>query len=107
MTGQQPIHFASAGGHIELIELLIDGGAPVNEEDKEGYTAMHLAAKYGHNSLIEILKSKISLSVVSSKVKIFNVCSIKCVFMTMCAIIILDTNLSELKNDKVKLYYGL
>ena len=52
-----------------MVELLIEEGAPVQEEDKEGYTAMHLAAKYGHIPIIEILKSRISLSVVSSKVR--------------------------------------
>lgn len=73
LTSQQPIHYASAGGHTELVELLIEEGAPTQEEDKEGYTAMHLAAKYGHNSIIEILKSRMSLSIVNSKVKLFNI----------------------------------
>jgi len=63
------MHFASAGGHVELVELLLEEGASASEEDKEGYTPMHLAARYGHNSIIDILKSKVSLSVVSAKVK--------------------------------------
>lgn len=64
------MHYASAGGHVELVELLLEEGASAAVEDKEGYTPMHLAARYGHNPIIDILKSKISLSVVSTKVRV-------------------------------------
>ena len=44
-----PIHFASDGGHVEIVELLIRKfNAQVDLQNKNGQTALHLACSKGH-----------------------------------------------------------
>ncbi|KAF7691391.1 hypothetical protein HF521_011688 [Silurus meridionalis] len=59
--GSGPLHLAAAGGHTEVVKLLLDAGASATEEDSEGMTALHLAAQNGHIHILEVLKSKVSL----------------------------------------------
>nr|XP_055076899.1 transient receptor potential cation channel, subfamily N, member 1 isoform X1 [Misgurnus anguillicaudatus] len=66
-NGLCPLHLAAAGGHTEVVKVLLDAGASVTEEDTEGMTAVHLAAKNGHTHILEVLKSSISLKIQSSK----------------------------------------
>ena len=42
-------------GHFELARLLIEAGAEIESKTKYGYTALHLAAQYGHKLIIELL----------------------------------------------------
>uniref|UniRef100_A0A8C2J501 Serine/threonine-protein phosphatase 6 regulatory ankyrin repeat subunit B-like n=1 Tax=Cyprinus carpio TaxID=7962 RepID=A0A8C2J501_CYPCA len=65
--GLCPLHLAAAGGHTELVKVLLDAGASVTEEDAEGMTAIHLAAKNGHTHILEVLKDSVSLNILSSK----------------------------------------
>ncbi|XP_043088850.1 transient receptor potential cation channel, subfamily N, member 1 isoform X2 [Puntigrus tetrazona] len=66
-NGLCPLHLAAAGGHTEVVKVLLDSGASVTEEDTEGMTAIHLAAKYGHTHILEVLKGSVSLKIQSSK----------------------------------------
>ncbi|KAI7798397.1 transient receptor potential cation channel [Triplophysa rosa] len=66
-NGLCPLHLAAAGGHTEVVKVLLDAGASVTEEDTEGMTAVHLAAKNGHTHILEVLKSSVSLKIQSSK----------------------------------------
>ena len=51
-----PIHFASDGGHVEIVELLIRKfNAQVDLQNKDGETALHLACAKGHKQVIERL----------------------------------------------------
>jgi len=43
-----PLHRAAAGGHADIIDLLLDGGAGVDARDHGGRTPLHLAAEHGH-----------------------------------------------------------
>lgn len=45
--GVEPIHFAAAGGQVNIIEMLIAKGADANLKDKDGNIPLHLAAKRG------------------------------------------------------------
>ncbi|KAI5621888.1 transient receptor potential cation channel, subfamily N, member 1, partial [Silurus asotus] len=65
--GSGPLHLAAAGGHTEVVKLLLDAGASATEEDSEGMTALHLAAQNGHIHILEVLKSKVSLQVTGKK----------------------------------------
>ncbi|XP_025832280.1 ankyrin repeat domain-containing protein 17 isoform X2 [Agrilus planipennis] len=46
---------ACAGGHEELVELLIRRGADKEHRDKKGFTPLILAATAGHDKVVEIL----------------------------------------------------
>ncbi|XP_059366352.1 serine/threonine-protein phosphatase 6 regulatory ankyrin repeat subunit B-like [Carassius carassius] len=65
--GLCPLHLAAAGGHTEVVKVLLDAGASVTEEDADGMTAIHLAAKNGHTHILEVLKDSVSLKIQSSK----------------------------------------
>ena len=69
-----PIHLAAAGGHTEMVTLLISVKVPLSHEDKDGMTPLHLAARYGRQNIIEIFKGKIPFNIVSAKV-----CNIICI----------------------------
>lgn len=66
-----PIHLAAAGGHVDVLQLLINQGVPVADEDKDGMTPLHLAAKFGQRGSIDLLKGKIPFSIVSNKVQYY------------------------------------
>lgn len=46
---------ACAGGHEELVELLLNRGADIEHRDKKGFTPLILAATAGHEKVVEIL----------------------------------------------------
>ncbi|CAK1541290.1 unnamed protein product [Leptosia nina] len=46
---------ACAGGHEELVELLLSRGADIEHRDKKGFTPLILAATAGHEKIVEIL----------------------------------------------------
>ncbi|XP_067282389.1 transient receptor potential cation channel, subfamily N, member 1 [Pseudorasbora parva] len=66
-NGLCPLHLAAAGGHTEVVKVLLEAGASVTEEDVEGMTSIHLAAKNGHTHILEVLKGNVSLKIQSSK----------------------------------------
>ncbi|XP_048578543.1 ankyrin repeat and KH domain-containing protein 1 isoform X2 [Nematostella vectensis] len=46
---------AAAGGHDELVQLLLAKGSDIEHRDKKGCTPLILSATAGHNSTVEIL----------------------------------------------------
>jgi len=46
---------ACAGGHEELVTLLLSRGADIEHRDKKGFTPLILAATAGHDKVVEIL----------------------------------------------------
>ncbi|XP_034251058.1 ankyrin repeat domain-containing protein 17 isoform X2 [Thrips palmi] len=46
---------ACAGGHDELVELLLSRGSDIEHRDKKGFTPLILAATAGHHKVVEIL----------------------------------------------------
>ncbi|XP_050796459.1 serine/threonine-protein phosphatase 6 regulatory ankyrin repeat subunit B-like isoform X2 [Gopherus flavomarginatus] len=66
-SNSTPLHLAAAGGHGEVVKVLLQTGASAADEDGEGMTAIHLAAKHGHISVLEALKGSVSLRITSTK----------------------------------------
>ncbi|MGL9757811.1 MAG: ankyrin repeat domain-containing protein [Wolbachia sp.] len=46
---------AAEYGHVDIVKVLLEKGANVNEKDFHGCTALHFAAKYGHVDIVEVL----------------------------------------------------
>ena len=53
--GLHPSLEAASAGDVEITKELITHGANVNEQSKEGWTALMLAAREGHAELLELL----------------------------------------------------
>jgi ankyrin repeat family A protein 2 len=53
-----PLHWASFYGQITTVQLLLQKGAIVDKEGKEGETALQLAAAGGHHDTLKILLSE-------------------------------------------------
>ena len=50
-----PIHSAVAGGHDEVVAVLVDSGADVNARQRHGWTPLHGAAQNGSLASVETL----------------------------------------------------
>ena len=54
--GFTPLLAAAQRGHTEVCELLLEKGSDLEESESSAqYTALHLAAIYGHESLLQLL----------------------------------------------------
>lgn len=56
--GRTPLHIAAADGNGDIVGVLLANGGGVNDEDREGYTALDLAARYGHKDVAELLAAR-------------------------------------------------
>ena len=46
---------AAWSGHVAVTRALLDSGLPVDQHNARGQTALHVAAKTGHSTLVELL----------------------------------------------------
>ncbi|PYH28881.1 ankyrin repeat domain-containing protein, partial [Aspergillus neoniger CBS 115656] len=53
--GDQPIHLAAAGGHLQIVIRLVEMGADPNTSNRKGFTPLHLAAQAGHLEVVREL----------------------------------------------------
>ena len=54
-TGHTPLHAAANNGRAASARLLIDAGANINISDKYQQTALHLAAYFGYDDIVDAL----------------------------------------------------
>ncbi len=54
-NGATALHYASRGGHLKIVEMLVEAGADVNLGEEYGYTPLHEAAEYGHVDVARFL----------------------------------------------------
>lgn len=55
-TGKSLLHEAALRGNSSIVNKLLAAGVPKNLKDKNGYTALSYALKYGNKTAVEILK---------------------------------------------------
>ncbi|XP_074636507.1 uncharacterized protein LOC141894679 isoform X3 [Acropora palmata] len=63
----KPLLLAAQGGHKEIVEYLLQSGASPTEEDPEGMSVLHLAAKFGQLKVIDMLWGKTPVNRTSVK----------------------------------------
>jgi cyclase len=57
-NGKAPLHWAAQGGHVEIVEFLIERGAVVNSKNVADETPLHYAAALGHCEVVKLLIEK-------------------------------------------------
>ncbi|KAK2704545.1 hypothetical protein QYM36_016821 [Artemia franciscana] len=58
VVSSTPLHWAIKQGLLQMVVLLMKHGADPQIRDGEGYSGIHLAAQYGHTSIIAYLVAK-------------------------------------------------
>ena len=53
--GRTGLHVAAANGNIQIIAILIKGGATIGQRDGLGETALHYAAEHDHAEIVKLL----------------------------------------------------
>ena len=53
--GWTPLHYAATGGHVEIIQLLLDESAYIDAESPNGSTPLMMAARYGNAKSVQLL----------------------------------------------------
>ena len=64
----QPIHVASKWGKTNMVTLLLDSGAELENHTRDGLTPLHCAARSGHDQVVDLLVER--GAAVDSKTKV-------------------------------------
>lgn len=54
-TGWTPLHYAASGGHVQVIEFLLNNSAYIDAESPNGTTPLMMAAMYGTPQAVKVL----------------------------------------------------
>ena len=54
-TGWTPLHYAASGGHVSVIEFLLENSAYIDAESPNGSTPLMMAAMYGSPESVKVL----------------------------------------------------
>src|SRR3954469_14352498 len=53
--GWAPLHYAATGGHLQVMELLLENNAFIDAESPNGTTPLMMAAMYGSPQAVKLL----------------------------------------------------
>lgn len=65
-SGNTALHFCSANGHLQLVKILLDHGAPINAANLAGSTPLHYAALTGERDVVQTLLTRGAAPVVEN-----------------------------------------
>ena len=54
-AGWNPLLYAATGGHPKIVQLLLDGGVPIDSTSDNGTTALMMAARGNHSDTVKVL----------------------------------------------------
>ena len=54
-AGSSSLHAASAGGHADIMKMLLDSGADINLTDEQNMTPLHYAVISGGKEAVSLL----------------------------------------------------
>jgi len=57
-SGCNGLHFAAKSGHVDILSILVSGGARLNTADRGGHTAIYVASCFGQTDCVRFLASK-------------------------------------------------
>jgi hypothetical protein len=66
-AGQTPLHWAVLGGHLLVVELLLDGGSDACAVDNRGLTTLHMAANKGFDQILRRLLEHGATAVIDAR----------------------------------------
>ena len=58
LTNNTPLHYATRGSRINLVDILLKAGSDVNAAGKENKVILHLAAGSGNEDLVHLLLTR-------------------------------------------------
>ena len=53
--GCTPLHAAAGRGHLDMVKLLVENGAEVNQQSQLGYSALRWSCQEGHADVVRYL----------------------------------------------------
>lgn len=53
--GWTPLHYAATGGHVPIIQMLLEESAYIDAESPNGTTPLMMAARYGNGQAVQLL----------------------------------------------------
>jgi ankyrin repeat protein len=61
--GQDALYLAAEGGHIQIVEALLEGGGFDERKTKWGWTALDVASYHGHVEIVELLLTSLHFGI--------------------------------------------
>jgi ankyrin repeat protein len=55
MPGWTPLHYAASGGHVDILQMLLDQSAYIDAESPNKTTPLMMAARYGSPESVQLL----------------------------------------------------
>ena len=57
-NGATPLHAAAEHGHVDVVAVLLDAGAPIDDRSMSGVSPLHLASGYERLDVLSLLLEK-------------------------------------------------